>query len=295
MNDTILKVVFQKDDKGVYIKPATGTDSCLLNQFIDKSANKYVTITLKTSNKAKTYSQIKTCWGLFELIVNQYRLIDIITTKEIIYDDMLEMFAEKTHGTVNPEKEHPITLSKMDCRQLSLFIQNVINFIVECFDLNKQGMIDLKLLFEDYQNYMSSQEKDWNDYDENGDLLSVDEWDEKHQLSFASGLGGELDKAHIVSRGADERYRDCVWNLMKLTREEHQKQHEIGWYRFCELYPHLKGRVERAERLSGHNLLKNTESKQNNEYKTIKSYNTNECWDKRDSVQYSKNNYQIGV
>ena len=91
----------------------------------------------------------------------------------------------------------------------------------------------------------------WGYYDENGEMISIEEFRQRHPISFASGVGGALELAHIVSRGADEIHRDCCWNTMMLTPEEHRKQHQVGWNEFLKIYPHLRGRVERARRIAG--------------------------------------------
>jgi hypothetical protein len=36
-----------------------------------------------------------------------------------------------------------------------------------------------------------------------------------------------------------------------MTPEEHEQQHRRGWDEFLMVYPHLRGRVERARRMAG--------------------------------------------
>ena len=91
--------------------------------------------------------------------------------------------------------------------------------------------------------------------DENGSYLSLQDWKERNNFSFASGISNKampLEVAHIVSRGADKEDIDEVWNLMMLTHYEHiEIMHKKGWNAFLEIYPHLRGRVERATNLAG--------------------------------------------
>jgi hypothetical protein len=82
-------------------------------------------------------------------------------------------------------------------------------------------------------------------------LLTELEWREKHQVSEASGKGGRIELAHIVSRGADSPDIEKAWNWMALLHEEHMEQHRMGWDSFLQIYPHLRGRVERAWKLAG--------------------------------------------
>jgi hypothetical protein len=45
------------------------------------------------------------------------------------------------------------------------------------------------------------------------------------------------------------------------------EQHMIGWDAFLQIYPHLRGRVERARRLAGKLELESTTSRKAVEYK----------------------------
>jgi hypothetical protein len=81
--------------------------------------------------------------------------------------------------------------------------------------------------------------------------MPVDEWRERHPYSEASGRTGDIVRAHIVSRGSDAADIEKTWNWIALLHEEHMQQHQIGWDAFLQIYPHLRGRVDRARRLAG--------------------------------------------
>jgi hypothetical protein len=82
-------------------------------------------------------------------------------------------------------------------------------------------------------------------------MLTHAEWVKAHPYSEASGRGGQIVRAHIVSRGADAPDIEKSWNWMALLWEEHEEQHRIGWDKFLQIYSHLRGRVERARRMAG--------------------------------------------
>jgi hypothetical protein len=82
-------------------------------------------------------------------------------------------------------------------------------------------------------------------------MLSESEWREKYTYSQASGKQGLIVRAHIVSRGSDGRDVESSWNWLSLTYEEHEEQHRLGWDIFLSIYPHLRGRVNRARNLAG--------------------------------------------
>jgi hypothetical protein len=82
-------------------------------------------------------------------------------------------------------------------------------------------------------------------------LLTEAEWRKKHLVSEASGQGGQIVRAHIVSRGADTADIEKAWNWIALLWDEHEQQPRIGWDTFLLIYPHLRGRVDRARKLAG--------------------------------------------
>jgi hypothetical protein len=77
------------------------------------------------------------------------------------------------------------------------------------------------------------------------------EWKKRHKVSDASGVGGALERAHIVSRGSDHADIEEPFNWLALTHDEHMFQHSYGWDAFLREWPHLKGRVDRAREMAG--------------------------------------------
>lgn len=47
-----------------------------------------------------------------------------------------------------------------------------------------------------------------------------------------------LDRAHIKTKGSGGTWDDD--NILMLCRECHQKQHYIGFFKLCKLYPSLE-------------------------------------------------------
>jgi len=111
---------------------------------------------------------------------------------------------------------------------------------------------DVKEIFEEFQNFKNSFNNDPIDYGPDGELLSTEEWVKVNKCSFASGRRENLEIAHIVSKGTSPQFRDCCWNFMLLTHEEHiEIQHKKGWSELLAIYPHLKGRYDRAFAIAG--------------------------------------------
>lgn len=262
MDNITVKAVIKKAENGVIILPVTQADRTLLDVYTGQTDKKYVTVMLKTTMSNKSYTQLKTCWALISVIYkSMYGVKPTESERNQLHDELLEEYSERKPSILHPGETTPITLREMSSKQLSNFIQILINILAEDCQLENAEQLTVKELFCEWENYLASQKQDWTDYyDDEITPIPIPEWRELHKVSFASGLTAtedmQLDLAHIVSRGADEIHRDCCWNTMMLTHEEHMKQHEIGWDNFLKLYPHLRGRVERARLMAGKLALK---------------------------------------
>jgi hypothetical protein len=108
-------------------------------------------------------------------------------------------------------------------------------------------------VLEEWETWRGGLENDYADYADRGQtkMLTEEEWRGKHVYSEASGRGGPIERAHIVSRGADAADIEMSWNWIALTPDEHAEQHRRGWDEFLQIYPHLRGRVDRARKLAG--------------------------------------------
>ena len=254
MNQIAVRTVLKKtpNGRGFYLIPATQTDLELLTCFTAEVENSYLTVTVKNNKSDKTYKQLKTALALIAVLFESiYGKKPSETERQEFHNELLELYSDKKQSLLNPDKLVPVTFREMSNSQMSRFISCLITEIVESCDLSLDEQVHVEEVFKEWESFLGEQETDWNDYDENGNLLSMEEWKKNHTVSFASGKGGQLDVAHIVTRGSDEKDIEHCWNVMMLTREEHLKQHEIGWANFCEIYPHLKGRVNRAKKMAG--------------------------------------------
>lgn len=242
-----------KEDKQFIIKPVSSTDIYLLNSFVESSEKKCITATFRNSRRTKSFDQVKTVWALISIIfVSLNKRYPSELEKKLLYNHLVSLYAEKEILYYNGENiEVTVTLSEMSKRQASMFILALIKVLSDCDQVDYESKISIQEIFTEWQAFRGTLEEDFCDYDNNGNLLSVEEWRKLYSVSFASGLGGPLEIAHIVSKGSEDKYRDCVWNMILLTHEEHiEQQHRFGWDYFLELYPHLRGRVNRARKIA---------------------------------------------
>ena len=254
MDKTVFRVrAFKPNDNYYCFIPASPADKRFMNSFCGEAGNQIITVTAEIKRANKSYEQIKLAWALISIcceVNNGHKPIG--DEAEYMCQALYEMFAEEYEwqnpltGEVKKEK---VTMSKMSKGQMCAFINNIINFLADS-GLNGDQEISVKQIFEQYMDFRSQLKEDFVDMDAEGDYISIEEFRRINTISFASGLGGALELAHIVSRGTAPQFEECSWNVMMLTSEEHKLQHKVGWQKFLEIYPHLRGRVERARKMA---------------------------------------------
>lgn len=189
--------------------------------------------------------------------------------KYSLYLDLLEAYADKVKSRITGELR-PVHISESNSIEGARFIDGLLyhlTTIVGELDYNTQStVIDV---LEEWQQWRGGLEIDPMDYSdlECTKLLTEWEWRERHKVSEASGHGGTIDRAHIVSRGADSVDIEKSWNWISLLHSEHMELHRIGWDAFLQIYPHLRGRVDRARNLAGKMELEFKREQQAIEYK----------------------------
>jgi hypothetical protein len=168
-----------------------------------------------------------------------------------LYLDLLEVYAERVPNRLNGQTR-PIHISEANSLEGSRFIDALLQHLASECDLSTDLQATVQEVLQEWEAWRGGLERDHSDYaDAEGEqMISEEEWRKTHIYSEASGRGGTIQRAHIVSRGSDTADIEASWNWLALTPEEHEAQHQQGWDEFLRIYPHLKGRVERARRLA---------------------------------------------
>ena len=252
MNKISIRAVPKKFNNGSYLLlPATPADRNVLNSFAENVGNKYVRITFSEMRPNKTYDQVKTVFALIDLryfIKNHRYPTD--TEQAYEYSCLLWKYAEREVNPLNPNESGPITLSKMSKSQAASFISGIIADIYEYSGdmMTDTQAVEIKEIFEEFLSAAGVGAGNPIDYDENGNMLSEEEWRKKNHFSFASGVVTEdLQLHHIIAR-THPVSGDCSWNWMMLTDYEHNRliHSKGGWQKFLMIYPHLANRVKNA-------------------------------------------------
>ena len=270
MQSLALRGLLKKTDEGFIIIPATNADKTNLNLYANQADGKYLNLVFKSGSGSKTYAQVKTAWALISMlfIANKGRK-PTAKERDILYEQLLEEYADRedvedvVHHTT---RSVPISFSKMTKGQLARFIGILIQLLHEDtqnFMMSDDDLVTLNDLFSEWVDYLSLQEVDPTDVNENGEYLTLDEYRATHTVSYASGRtcgedGSDLEMAHIISRGSAPEFAECCWNVMMLTHEEHvgimhgQETREGGWNALAARFPHIRNRISRAYAIGKH-------------------------------------------
>jgi len=243
-------------DTGIVLIPSE-QEFPLIKKLYDRLQRKgdkeyYIQATLSIPSEAKTYKQVNTLWALITIIFeSQNGRKPTDEEKYSLYLDILDAYADRTVNKLTGTSR-PVHLSESNVTQAAKLIQACFDLIVDMCDLDLSLQADVRELFWEWQKWRGSLKSDPIDYRDEfmTEPITDEEWREIHKISDASGKGGIIEKAHIVSKGANIEAIDEPWNWLALTREEHMIQHTKGWEHFLSLYPHLKGRVDRARRMA---------------------------------------------
>jgi hypothetical protein len=213
----------------------------------------FVQATLDLPCQHRTFKQNAAVWKLVTVIFESMegRLPDE-EEKYGLYLDLLDAYADKVPNRIKGGLR-PVHISESNSLEGSKFIDGLLYHLATECSLPCDAQATVQSVLQEWEMWRGGMETDPADYADGGqaELLTELEWRRKHVYSEASGRGGTIVRAHIVSRGADAADIEKAWNWTALLPEEHEQQHRMGWDGFLQIYPHLRGRVGRARNLAG--------------------------------------------
>jgi hypothetical protein len=219
----------------------------------------------------RTYKQNAAVWELVTAIFQSQSEEGRKPTEEEkygLYLDLLEVYADKVPNKLTGGLR-PVHISESNSIEGARLIDGLLYHLATECDLEYGTQVTVQSVLQEWEEWRGSLEVDPIDYKDIDctDLMPESEWRKKHPYSEASGKGGSIDRSHIVSRGADVPDIEKAWNWVALLHDEHMEQHRIGWDQFLQIYPHLRGRVDRARKLAGKQELGSKRSRIGIEYK----------------------------
>jgi hypothetical protein len=215
----------------------------------------FLSVRLGLHYQRRTYKQNAAVWELVTVIFQSMSEEGRKPTEEEKYDlylDLLELYADKVPNRLTGGLR-PVHISESNSAEGARFIDGLLYHLSNECDLEYGAQAAVQDVLYQWEDWRGSLDRDPIDYAdlECTRLLTVEEWRERRQVSEASGRGGDIVRAHIVSRGSDAADIEKAWNWIALLHEEHMEQHRMGWDQFLQIYPHLRGRVDRARKMAG--------------------------------------------
>jgi hypothetical protein len=190
----------------------------------------YLQMELDLRYQQRTFKQNSSVWVLVQAIFESMegRLPDE-EEKYGLYLDLLEQYADKTPNRFGGLR--PVHISEANSVEGARFIDGLLCHLSKWCDLSmdtQATVIDVLQRWEEWRGGLDIDPVDYSDF-ACTKLLTEAEWRAKHTVSEASGKGGKIVLAHIVSRGADAPDIQKPWNWLALTNEEHiAMQHQKG-------------------------------------------------------------------
>jgi hypothetical protein len=215
----------------------------------------FLQVDLELRYQKRTFKQNSTVWSLVTAIFqgdSENHRLPTEEEKYNLYLDLLEVYADKVPNKLTGGLR-PIHISESNSIEGARFIDGLLYHLTTLCALDLDIQAEVIDVMQAWEEWRGSLEQDPVDYADLActRLLNGEAWREKHLVSEASGQGGRIVRAHIVSRGADAGDIEKSWNWIALLWEEHEEQHRIGWDGFLQIYPHLRGRINRARQLAG--------------------------------------------
>ncbi|MGP1459867.1 MAG: hypothetical protein ACTTKL_11280 [Treponema sp.] len=194
----------------------------------------------------RSYKQLNAVWKLVTVIFESMENRKPTESERYdLYLDLLDVYADKTPNRLKKNELRPVHISEANTVAAARFIDGLLYHLATECSLSYDLQADVRSVLYDWEIWRGKQKTDF------ADSMSLDEWRKHAVYSEASGMGGNVDCHHIVSRGSAPQFANCAWNVLALTREEHEFFHRHGWDAFLDKYPHLRGKVERAFTLAG--------------------------------------------
>lgn len=191
----------------------------------------------------RSFRQLSAVWKLVEVIFESENMRRPLEEEKYeLYLDLLELYADKIPNRYNNQLR-AIHISESNTMAAAHFIDGLLFHLSAMCNLTDDLQATVRSVLYEWEIWRGRQERDINDD------RTIDEMRKYVVYSEASGRA-PVHFHHIVSRGACPAAIDKAWNIVALHPDEHMFFHEQcrNYEEFLEVYPHLRGKVERAQR-----------------------------------------------
>lgn len=244
LNDKIiLKPTDEKDYQFVYKLFKSKTER-------EKRSNKEILLKcdIDAEFQKRSFKQLKAVWKLVTVIFqndSENHRLPTDYEKYDLYLDLLGLYADKVPNRYTGQLRD-IHISEANTMAAAHFIDGLLFHIATQCNLPMDLQATVRDVLYEWEIWRGKQEIDINDE------RTIEEMRKFVVYSEASGdRCNNLHFHHIVSRGACPAAIDKAWNIVALTQDEHNfffHQQCKNYDEFLEVYPHLRGKIEKAQR-----------------------------------------------
>lgn len=193
----------------------------------------------------RSFKQLNAVWELVTVIFQSDSENHRKPTHEEKYElylDLLELYADKVPNRFTNQLRS-IHISEANTVAGSNFIEGLLFHLVSMCKLPDDLQATVRSVLYEWEIWRGKQDEDIND------TRTIEEMREYVIFSEASGRT-PVHYHHIVSRGACPAAIDKAWNILALTPDEHNFFHQQckNYDEFLERYPHLRGKIETAQK-----------------------------------------------
>ena len=243
--NNILVFQFPKAERG----PMVGFFSWFLKR--ETWREDEIKLSLQLQRELRSDGQNRLYWALLRIL--SYEMKGSHGYEDQIHEELLAMYSPRIPSILG-EADKPKRSKDMDTWEFSTYLMtNVFRHLAE-LGAQVDRPEDIRAYWMDFYEWRGQQGRDPVQI---GDLneyrVAVPYCEACLVGTWSVGeKGDDIDSghlAHIVSRGAGGK--DETWNIFHLCAEHHAEQHQVGWLRFVEDFPHLGWRVNQAMERSG--------------------------------------------
>ena len=201
----------------------------------------------------RSFKQLAAVWKLVTVIFeSEEGRLPLDEEKYNLYLDLLDLYADKIPNRYNNQLRS-IHISEANTVAGSHFLEGLLYHLTTMCNLTMDQESTVRSVLYDWEISRGKVEDDIND------SRTIEDLKKYVKFSEASGRGGAIHLHHIVSRGACPAAIDKAWNIVALTPDEHNFYHQQCKTddEFFEVYPHLKGKFEKAHKKAAELVQKN--------------------------------------
>lgn len=213
--------------------------------------NRNVILSLEKWYKKRTLDMNALLWSL--LTIMSVEVYQDKAHDDILYQDMLELYAPREVSELTGKSRVSKTSSRMNTIEMGILLEGIFMQLAQ-LGVGLSDASQIRNYWIEYYNWRGSEKVD----PLSETYANIEDYRKRvcyceACLKYLGEYGFENytgQMAHIVSQGAGGS--DDLWNRLHLCAECHLGlQHTQGWEKMIEQFPHLEWKIKKAREKSG--------------------------------------------